>query len=182
MIKKKTDNRGKIIENFVLKNDICILDGNKFTFSKGTTQSHIDLTLISPELFPHFEWDTYDSLCNSDHVPIILKTKSKFENEIRQKWNMSKANWIKFKKLAIFDRPFEEFNDINMLCDYIVNVIINAASKSIPFTKHIKGKISVPWWNGCCRVAIKNKKRAYRKYLNSPTSANFIFYKKNATL
>ena len=78
------------------------MDGDKFTFSKGTTQSHIDLTLISPELFPQFEWDTYDSLCNSDHVPIILKTKSKFENKIRQKWNMSKANRNKFKRLAIF--------------------------------------------------------------------------------
>ena len=91
---------------------------------------------------------------------------------------MSKANWDKFKRLAIFEKPFEEFNDINSLCDYIVNVIINAARKSIPFTKHIKGKLSVPWWNGCCRVAIKNKKRAYRKYLRSPTSVNFIFYKK----
>ena len=175
---KKTDKRGKILENFILKNDICFLDGEKFTYSKGTTQSHIDLTLISPEIFPLFEWDTYDSLCNSDHVPIIIKTKSKFENEIRQKWNMSKANWDKFKKLAIFDKPFDQFNDINNLCDYIVNTLINAARKSIPFTKYMKGKASVPWWNGSCRVAVKNKKRAYKKYLNNPTSENFIFYKK----
>ena len=175
---KKNDQRGKIIENFILKNDICILDGDKFTYSKGLTQSHIDLTLVSPEIFSLFEWDTYDSLCNSDHVPIIIKTKSKYENEIRQKWNMNKANWDKFRKLTIFDKPFHEFDNIDSLCNYIVNTIINAARKSIPFTKYIKGKISVPWWNGCCRVAVKNKKRAYRKYLKTPTPENFIFYKK----
>ena len=40
------------------------------------------------------------------------------------------------------------------------------------------GKFSVPWWNGLCRVAVKKKKCAFRRYLRSPTQENYNFYKK----
>ena len=43
----------------------------------GRTQSHIDLTLVTPELCREFSWDTYDCLCNSDHTPILIESIEK---------------------------------------------------------------------------------------------------------
>ena len=175
---KKTDRKGEIVENFILENNICLLDENEFTFYKGQTQTHIDLTLLSPEIFVDFDWSIHDDLCGSDHVPIIIKTKDKFNFEGKPRWNMGKANWTKFRTKANFDLPISSFFDIDELSQYINKVIIDAATLSIPITKPMYGKISVPWWNGPCRVAVKNKKRAFRRYLRSPTLQNHILYKK----
>ena len=91
---------------------------------------------------------------------------------------MEKANWTKFRTKANFDLPINSFFDIDELSQYINKVIIDAATSSIPITKPMYGKISVPWWNGPCRVAVKKKKCAFRRYLRSPTLQNHIFYKK----
>ena len=175
---QKLDKRGEIIEKFILENNISLLDENKFTYMKGITQSHIDLTLVTPEICTEFSWNTYDCLCNSDHTPILIESFDKYPNEEKKSWNFNKANWVRYKLLANFEKPISDFSNIDKLYQYIVETIKNAAEKCIPVTKTIKNKISVPWWNGCCRVAVKNKKLAYRKYIKHPTMDNFIFYKK----
>ena len=174
----KLDERGKIIEKFILENNISLLDENKFTYTNSKTQSHIDLTLVTPDLCREFYWDTYDCLCNSDHLPILIESFEKYPSEEKKRWNFEKANWTRFKLLANFEKPISDFRNIDKLYQYIVDTIKSAAEKSIPVTKTIKNKKSVPWWNGCCRVAVKNKKAAFKKYRKNPTLANFIFYKK----
>ena len=175
---KKTDNKGKVVENFILENNLCLLDENKFTFSRGDSQSHIDLTLVSPDIFADFMWSTYDDQCSSDHVPVIIKTENKLNFEGKPHWNLEKANWSNFRAQANFTSPITDFSDIDDLCEYITQVIVSAATISIPITKPLVGKISVPWWNGCCRVAVNNKKRSYRRYLRTPTLENYNLYKK----
>ena len=175
---KKTDIKGKIVENFILENNLCLLDENSFTFSRANSQSHIDLTLLSPEIFVDFKWSTYDDQCGSDHVPIIIETKDKFNFEGKPRWNMDKADWTKFRSKANFTLPLNNFSNINELSDYITQVIIDAATISIPIIKPMYGKISVPWWNGPCRVAVKRKKCAFRRYLRNPTLLNYNLYKK----
>ena len=175
---KKTDPKGEIVEKLILENNICLLDKNKYTFCRGTSQTHVDLTLISPEIFVDFTWETYEDQCNSDHVPILLKNKNKLPLKSKPRWNLEKADWAKYASIANFDIPVSEFNDINVLCKYITDVIVSAATISIPMTKPIKGKISVPWWNGCCRVAVNKKKATYRRYMRTPTLLNYISYKK----
>ena len=174
---KNTDQNGETIEKFILENNISLLDEDQFTFCRGASQSHIDLTLVSPELLLDLYWDTYKDPCNSDHVPILIKTVNKHPNESKPRWNLNKADWTKFSQLAKFEKHPTEFNSIDSLCDYIVKVINDAANKSIPKTIPIPGKISVPWWNSCCRVAVARKKTAYRRYLRSPTLQNFNLYK-----
>ena len=174
----KLDERGKIIENFILENNISLLDENKYTYMNSKTRSHIDLTLVTPDLCREFCWDTYDCLCNSDHLPILIESFDKYPDEEKKRWNFEKANWARFKLLANFEKPISDFRNIDKLYQYIVDTIKSAAEQSIPVTKTIINKKSVPWWNGCCRVAVKNKKTAFRKYLKNPTLVNFIFYKK----
>ena len=78
---QKLDKRGEIIEKFILENNISLLDENKFTYMNGKTQSHIDLTLVTPEICTEFSWNTYDCLCNSDHTPILIESFDKYPNE-----------------------------------------------------------------------------------------------------
>ena len=175
---KNTDTKGEIIENFILQNNVCLLDGNQFTFCRGVSQTHIDLTMVSHELYTELMCDTHKDQCNSDHVPILIKTKNKFSIEGKPRWNLNKADWTKYASLANFNTPVNEFNDIDVLCNYITDVIVNAATTSIPITKPMKGKISVPWWNGCCRTAVNKKKATYRRYIRTPTMLNYNLYKK----
>merc|ERR1711972_962559 len=102
---------------------------------------------------------------------ILIESFKKYPSEEKKRWNFEKANWTRFKLLANFEKPISDFRNIDKLYQYIVDTIKSAAEKSIPVTKTIKNKKSVPWWNGCCRVAVKNKKAAFKKYRKNPTLA-----------
>lgn len=178
---KKTDARGKIVENFLIKNNINLLDEQGQTFRRGTLESHPDLTLISPELHTEFNWKIYEDPCSSDHVPIIINPNERETNYSKPRFNYNKANWEKFSALANFDEPISNFNNIDSLNAYIVDVILSAANESIPTTKPREGKIPVPWWNVCLNNSKKQKNLAYRKYNKRPSKENDLFYrKKNA--
>lgn len=178
---KTTDQKGKIIENILIKNNINLLDEHGQTFRRGTLESHPDLTLVSPELHTEFNWDIYEDPCSSDHVPIIINPKEKCENYSAPRFNFNKANWDKFSKLANFEKPISSFNNIDTLNEYVTHIILDAAHKSIPVTKHIDGKIPVPWWNSCLSSSKKQKNTAYKKYNKRPSLENSLFFrKKNA--
>ena len=178
---KKTDLSGKIIENVLIKNNINLLDEEGQTFRRGILESHIDLTLVSPELHTELFWELHDDPCSSDHVPIAITPKWNIVETSTPRWNFSKANWELFKSKANFDVPIDNFTDINDLSLYVNRVILGAAFESIPVTKPMEGKISVPWWNKRLDESKKQKKAAYKKYNKRPSNENSLFYrKKNA--
>ena len=74
----KTDKAGKTVENFLIKNNINLLDGKGHTFVRGSSRSHIDLTLISPEIHQNLRWNLHSDTCFSDHVPVIISPKEVF--------------------------------------------------------------------------------------------------------
>ena len=178
---KRTDLSGKIIENFLINNNINLLDEEGQTFRRGILESHIDLTLVSPELHTDLFWELHDDPCSSDHVPVIITPKWNIVNTSTPKWNFNKANWELFKSRANFDVPIENFGDVNDISKYVQQVILDAATESIPVTKPMEGKISVPWWNARLTESKKLKKAAYKKYNKRPSNENSLFYrKKNA--
>ena len=174
----KTDSRGRKIENFVLNNDLIILDKNEFTFFRGKSRTHIDLTIISPELNLDLDWHTHDDPCGSDHIPVIIKINKLIEADERVKWNFAKANWEKFRELAVFNRPIHDFTSIQELSDYITESISKAANGSVGKTVILSGKISKPWWNEGCKIAIQSKKKAYRKFKTVSSIENEIAYRR----
>ena len=178
---KKNDKSGEIIEKFLIENNINLLDGPGQTFRRGSFESHIDLTLISPELHTEYCWNLHDDLCSSDHVPVIISPTNKLFVPANPRWNFNKANWDIYKTRANFDVPIESFNDVDQLNSYINDVIIQAAQEAIPTTKPVEGKVSVPWWNNCLTESKKQKKTAYKKYSKRPSQENDLFYRrKNA--
>ena len=133
------------------------MDKNAFTFFRGLTQTHIDVTIVSPDIHTEVEWDTYDDLLSSDHVPIQIKMGQNKTLAGKERWNFKKADWEKFKNFANFEKPIKDFSSIKKLTTYITDTIIKAANQAIIKSKIMNDKISVPWWNDKCKKATKEK-------------------------
>ena len=177
-----TDARGSIVEDFILKNDLNILDEDEHTYeifrNDGTLyKSHIDLTLITPDLQPDLDWTTNDEdNGGSDHFPIKIEINKSYDFTTFTKWNFKKANWEKYRDLLHFDKPLTDFPDINHAADYIVEKINSAGEKAIGKFTIGQEKNPKPWWNSSVKRAAKDKKKAWRKYQINRNIENRIAY------
>ena len=129
------DRKAQIIEKIILENDLNILDEDKHTYEKfidgSLYTSHIDITLVTPDLQTDLEWDTLDENGGSDHIPISIKIKKSYDFNKYTRWNFKKANWDKYRDLAVFGREITDFRDVKELTDYIVNTLNAAAEEAI---------------------------------------------------
>ena len=67
-----TDDKGRIIEDFIRKYDLVLLNGKPSTYLHPATGSYsfLDLTICSPGIFPNPNWKVVYDLHGSDHFPI----------------------------------------------------------------------------------------------------------------
>ena len=67
-----TNDKGRIIEDFVAKHDLVLLNDKSSTYLHPATGSYssLDLTICSPGIFPDFNWKVFEDLHGSDHFPI----------------------------------------------------------------------------------------------------------------
>ena len=175
---KRLDQRGKMIEEFLVSNDNILLNDKVPTFihsAYGST-SAIDLTIASPTIALDFSWSIHDDLCGSDHFPIILSSNTNCGQDDAS-LNFKKADWNLFGEICLqsideavlkSENPTEQFT----------SKLLEAARASIPRYKKDKNLTRVPWFNKDCRTAIKERKKAQRKFFNNPTCQNFIKLKK----
>ena len=72
----KNDAKGKVIERFKTKSNICFFNDDTPTYLHPATGSLTskDLTICSPSLFMDFTLRVEEDLHESDHFPIILKS------------------------------------------------------------------------------------------------------------
>ena len=98
-----------------------------------------------------YEWNIHEDLCGSDHFPVILTSNAVEEEATPNRWNFKKA----------------DFTDL----------LIQAADKAIPKTHFSKKLPKVPWFNDSCKKAIKERKKAQRKFFSNPTLSNVQNFK-----
>lgn len=173
--------RGKTIEKIILENDVALLDKDSYTFFSEAHKSftHIDLSLCSVDLLTEFEWSVHDDLMGSDHYPILIKSeRSQQQLEGRPKWILHKADWAKFRDLVIPKKQIEVFDSIDEGTDYFTSLILDAANRTIPKSKGLLKRLSIPWWNEKCKEAIRKRKSALRKFSRCMSEQNYINYKK----
>ena len=93
--------KGRVIENFISQNDLCLFNDGSYTFlhSGNGSYSAIDLSFASPTLFDGFSWEVHDDCCGSDHFPIILRALEDDNHTKQQRWKFKKADWTTFKTL-----------------------------------------------------------------------------------
>ena len=72
---QNNDSRGELIENFITKNDICIMNDKSYTYHSPSTKSFtsIDLSFCHPSLFLDYNWSVCEDKHNNDHFPIIIE-------------------------------------------------------------------------------------------------------------
>ncbi len=90
-----TNAKGKILEDFISHNDLCIYNDDSSTYLHPATgtYSSLDLSLADSTLFNEFDWSVHNDLCGSDHFPTILSEIYPTDSPSYTRWNFSKADW-----------------------------------------------------------------------------------------
>ena len=174
-----TNSRGRLLEDIIHRNNICILNTGSpthITLPAGST-SAIDLSLSSATVADRFRWRTHASPCGSDHIPIWLWSETPHPGARTPQWNLRKADWCSFTAdcLLEFDATGQSTDAINeRLCE----VILESATKHIPKTSPLPKRIPVPWWSDDCRRAIRDRRRFFRAFQRRPTTSNLTLFRK----
>ena len=179
------DNRGCNIAEFILENNLDVINTGSPTFCRinDNYYSHIDVSLVSLSISQDFNWETYDSLLESDHFPIVIKYKCEnlYEQTIRR-WITGKADWKLYREKAEIPEINEEMiiDNIKILGKEVTKSIIKAAEIAIPKTKGVVNiKYNNLWWNKECENATNKKKHSLNIYRRNPNTSNLIQYKKD---
>lgn len=165
--------KGKIIEEFITENDLCLLNNKQPTYLHPAfgTYSAIDLSFCHPTLYLDFEWSVCDDLHGSDHFPIIIKEMEETDEDILPRWNFKTANWERFNILCeerlIFENFKNEEDPIGSFSESLINISNKCISKSSK-----RPKKNRPWYNEECKEAIKKRKDSLRKFDKNPTKEN----------
>ena len=99
---RDTNERGHKTENFMNKNNLCLLNNKSPTYLHPATGTHsvIDQTLSDPTIYLDYDWKTNEDNCGSDHYPMILERLEPEPEEKIPCWNLQKAKWEHFKRLC----------------------------------------------------------------------------------
>lgn len=172
--------KGKILENFINSNDLCLLNTPAHTHlhSGHGTYTTIDLTLCEPELLLEFSWKVWDDLCGSDHFPIVITPERPHWSEKTRYWKLSKADWPSFQ-LHCRERLSTAPTQSSDLNEWFTNTLRVIAEETIPKSSTKPRKHRNPWYNEECKQAIKARKRTERIFYKHPTWENLIDLKLN---
>lgn len=177
----KTDARGQAVEDFILSNDICLLNSGAFTYFSPTSRtfSCLDLAMCSSCIFNDFKWDVVNTSYGSDHQPGIIKLIPSYPTLTSRprRWKLQLANWPVFTENAKLDEVFSSELSVEELNEEFVKVLILAAEKAIPQSSGIVRKKFNPWWTNECTDAKKLQNKAWGILRRYPTYANLINFK-----
>ena len=136
------NDKGRIIENFINKNNLCLYNNKTPTYLHPATGTYtsLDLSICYPTLLldyewkvHDYEWKVHDDLCGSDHFPIFLNNIAPQLEEPITRWKLTKADWPSFKALCE-----TEINDTILQADDPIDrfttTLHQLAIKTIPRT------------------------------------------------
>ncbi|XP_026477730.1 uncharacterized protein LOC113383695 [Ctenocephalides felis] len=158
-------------------NNLVILNNGNPTLRFKNNLTAVDISVCSPELAHRIDWEVSDDTLGSDHYAIILRLKNcVVPYRSVSGWNCKKADWRKYE--MSMEQDMLGFESINDKSDYarFINIINNAADKSIPKKQNIsKGaRIKPVWWDEECDQLVKDRRHAEKTYRKSSTYINFV--------
>ncbi|OXU17191.1 hypothetical protein TSAR_006291 [Trichomalopsis sarcophagae] len=105
------DNREKILEDFILSNDLIVVNkpGGLQTCRTARGESNIDVTLITPNLQGFLSSWKVESWTTSDHTPITIELHFQSQNAreprvLDPRFNLRKADWEEFDRVLLVER------------------------------------------------------------------------------
>lgn len=164
----------KLIDDYNLH---CINTGKVTHFSEAyETFSHIDLTIVHPNILQNLNWDTHDDLCSIDHYPIIKYILTNQIYQIRRpRWNIKLADWNKFR--SCFEIESIDNIPTNNLTKMLTESLMLAAFEAIPMFQSTFKRTPVPWWSQTIYELIRIRKYCERRYKRRPCTENLIDFK-----
>ena len=167
----------KLMEDF----DMGVLNTGDHTHYHRQTDSHscIDISMISTQSYTDFNWrvitPTPDEQYDSDHYPIILnKINNNSYQPEPEKFNLARANWNAFQFESAIE--LQDEMSVNEMNDSLTRKILEAATKTIPRTRHNSKACAAPYWNEACERAKLTKKRLQTKMRRSRNQRDRIEY------
>ena len=140
--------------------------------------SLLDVTLVSSSCAFLCTSKVKSEFLGSDHSVVLTAVKANTtpEDQGVPKWNFSKADWQKFS--AACNQTLGSFS---ISLDYayclfetsVREAYLEAISQSKRFIK-----ITVPWWNKQCDIAVKNKKHAFNRMKRTWHLRDIIIFKR----
>ena len=169
------DIKGKIVEDFLLQTNTCILNDSSHTYliPANFKTTSVDLSMSSPDLAPNLEWTTLDDTYFSDHYPIVIKNSIPSIAPQPEKFIFKKANW---HQLSEDCKTQLNLNTKNKTIEFFTETLTEITEKNIPKTSS-KPRKNKSWFNEKCTEAVKNKKRKFRIAKNNPTPDNIKNFK-----
>ena len=172
-----TNQRGRIIEQLLIANNLCIMntgDDTHFHVQTGMS-SAIDVSLCSPVLLEQFSWSVEGDLHGSDHNPIVMEhlVGERVQREVKPIFK--RADWKSFQALTAMDAPVED-EDIEQKVQRFTDVVSIATTVAIPHTRGGSSPSCVPWWNDECARAKIARKQALRRYQRTRSIVDKISY------
>ena len=145
---------------------LCFLNDGSYTYLHPGygTYTAIDLTITQPNLLLDFSWRVLDDLCGSDHFPIVVKHQGPAIGGREPGWRLKKADWHSFRTLC---------DESSQLTDTLISIADETVPKSSATPKHVVN----PWLDADCEKAIKDRKKAERKFNRQPTAENLTTFK-----
>ena len=174
-----TNDKGRIIEDFVTKHDLILLNDKSSTYLHPATGSYssLDLSICSPEICPGFIWKVDDDLHGSDHFPIQVTEVGPSVQKRPQRWKLHKANWEQFRVHCEQTIHLNAFEDCENPAELFTSLLNSAAEKSIPQTSTDPKHPNKPWFNDDCKKAIEDLKSILRQFNLRPTQENLSKFK-----
>ena len=98
----KTDVRGKLVEDLLLKHNLSLLNDGSHTYLHPATgsSSAIDLSVSTPSLYLDLTWQVIADQHGSDHFPIGIHSYTATPLVTNGTWKLSKADWATFSSKA----------------------------------------------------------------------------------
>lgn len=182
---KDEDEREKIMEEFILHNNLFVLNepNNVSTYMTTRGESNIDLTLISGKLLKAIKnWRVRKDCTVSDHNLITfeydLLSEERRSFYTQDRYNIKKADWDKFVSLSEAQFNDDMIDDIANLeperaVELFASALDSISKRSFPRKR--SGKKLVPWWNSnldklrkASNSAKKQLLRARKLHLDRP--------------
>lgn len=153
------DSKGNICAGIVEDYDLVVLNDGTPTFTRGQTNTAIDVSLASREITKRLSWTCLEDPMGSDHRPVRIRSNCKPpETSRRPRWIYDQADW------AAFEIAIDASLDINTPSniDELTTTIFDAAKGTIPRTSTTPGRKALHWWSPETRAATKARRKAMR--------------------
>ena len=186
----KVDARGRLVEEFLEKNNLVCLNDGSGTYMKHCGEvSHLDLALCKGKISTMADFIVLSDSWGSDHYPLVVSIQSHCSAAPCRPpgFNYRKADWCHYKteldKLLTGDnnKPTvnnEVVNSVNQKYQTLVTSINHAKINSIPKFKTNTNKKYTPFWTEACKLAISDRGKAEKRMKKHKTEENIINFKR----